>query len=483
MSQSQVISTPGNLAATSSRRSTRIEKSVPLIVLGQNRLGEPFMERTVSVTLNMHGCRYASRHDYGVGTWVTLQMVGLNGSEEKTTPVRAIVRSVHPPASLRELQQVGVELETPANVWGIAPPPEDWLNALKTNTSTAKVERLVAPAQESATNKKRESPMKPDSKVSEVASSPFSSPAASQAPAPPASKSAEGVQSSRAVVTPEKLIAALQGRLQQEAEKAVQAEAAKQVGDAVREALSSLENARRSSVREMQELLPKQLEAMKVSLKTDSVKELATQWSADLQKYRSRAEETAQRLEKQSDELQRELAKAQEYVDKLMQEVAPSIPAKLKETITHATSEFESAAAEISERRYERLLESVQGATEEALSKLKAHSAEAQTLVQNAVNSGLEEFRRDTELQVNKTLAQTKELVDCALSLLEAQSQTTCDARQQALEAEVARSAEQAAEQFHKRITTFLHTCLAATDGVVDEHSKTAVDGRTKDKK
>ena len=458
MSHSQVISTPGNLAATASRRSTRIEKSVPLIVLGQNRMGEPFMERTVSMTLNMHGCRYASRHDYGVGTWVTLQMVGLNSSGEKSSTVRAIVRSVHPPASLRELQQVGVELETPANVWGIAPPPEDWLNARGTTTSTAKVERLVDPAQESATKKIRESPMKPESKVSEITSSPSPSPAASRPPAPPASKSAEDAQPARAVVTPEKLIAALQERLQQEAEKAVQAAAAKQVSDVVREALSSLEDARRSSLREMQELLPKQLEAMKLSQKTESAS-----------------------LEKQSDELQRELAKAQEYVDKLMQEVAPSIPAKLKEKMTEATSEFESAKAEISERRFERLVENVLSVTEDALSKLNAHSAEVQASVQNAVNSGLEEFRRDTELHVNMALAETKERVESALSSLEAESQTICDARRQALEAEVARSAEHAAEQFHKRIKTFLHTCLAATDAVVDEHSKTTGDALLKD--
>lgn len=481
MSQSQVISTPGNLAAATSRRSTRIEKSIPIIVLGQNRMGEPFMERTVSVTLNAHGCRYASRHDYGVGTWVTLQMVGLNNSEEKPASVRAIVRSVHPPASLRELQQVGVELENPANVWGIALPPADWKNARATSTSTATVEVLPAPAQESGSKKIREITMKPDSKVSEITSSSSSSPAASQPAAPPAPKSAEGAQPARAVVTPEKLIAALQGKLQQEAEKAVQAAAAKQVSDVIREALGSIEDARRSSVKEMQELLAKQMEAMKLSLKTESAKELSAQWSADLQKYRGRAEETAQRLEKQADELQRELAKAQEYVDKLMQEVGPSIPAKLKETMTEATSEFESAATEISERRFERLVENVQGATQEALEKLNTHSVEVQTFVQNAVNSALEEFRRDTELQVNKTLAQTKELVDCALSLVETETKTTCDARRQALEAEVARSAEQAAEEFHKRIKTFLHTCLAATDGVVGDHSKSPAGKRAKD--
>src|ERR1044071_4455485 len=144
---------PQNSVMAGSRRSTRIEKSVPLIVLGQNRTGDPFVERTVSVALNMHGCRYPSRHDYGVGTWVTLQAVGLIGSEEKPASVRAIVRSIHPPGSSRDLQQVGVELETPANVWGIERPPADWLNAREANAPTAQLAAVIRPAQDSATKK------------------------------------------------------------------------------------------------------------------------------------------------------------------------------------------------------------------------------------------------------------------------------------------------------------------------------------------
>jgi hypothetical protein len=472
VSQSSLVNTPGiHTATTGSRRSTRIEKSVPLIVLGQNRMGEPFMERTVSVTLNMHGCRYASRHDYGVGTWVTLQMVGLNSFEEKPATVRAIVRSVHPPESLRELQQVGVELESPANVWGIAPAPADWLNAPKTNTSTAKPEVVIAKTQEAATKKTIEVPMKPVSKVSEITSVASPSPADSEPAAPTVP---EAPQPRRVVVTADGLISALQGKLEKEAEKAVLAAAAKQVNDVVREALGSIEDARRSSVREMQELFPKQLEAMKLSLKTESAKELTGQWSADLQKYRGRAEETAQRLEKQADELQRELANAQEYVDKLMKEIGPSIPARLKETVAQATSEFESAAAAIAERRCERLVENVQSATGDALAKLNAQTAEVQALVQSAVSSGLEEFRRETEQQLNRTLEETKERVVSALLSLDEESRAACDARRQALEIEVERSAEQAAEQFHKRIKAFLSTCLVAADGIVDERSRSA---------
>src|SRR6195256_4926720 len=114
VSQSSLIDTPRNSVGEDARRSTRIERSVPLIVFGQNRTGEPFVERTVSTSLNLHGCRYPSRHDYGVGSWVTLQ--------------------------------VGVELENPGNVWGIVTPPQDWMSAGGTNAALAQFATSVAPA-------------------------------------------------------------------------------------------------------------------------------------------------------------------------------------------------------------------------------------------------------------------------------------------------------------------------------------------------
>jgi hypothetical protein len=479
VSQSPLVNNPGNFVAAKSRRSTRIVKSVPLIVLGQNRTGESFVERTVSVTLSMHGCRYPSRHDYGVGTWVTLQLVGLLGSKEKPATVRAIVRSVHPPGSLRELQQVGVELETPANVWGIVPPPADWLNAREANTPAAQLASVIAPPQEPATKNVGLGAilMKPEPKMAEVASFPSPSPAASRPPAP---EVPDAPQPPRVVVTPDKLISALQAKLQLEAEKAVQAAVAKQVNEVVREALSSIDGARRSSVREVQELFPKQIEAVKLSLKEESAAEMAAQWKADLGMYRSRAEEMAQRLEKQAGELRRELANAQEYVEKMTREIAPQIPERLKDAVTQATSDFESATAVVVDCRYERLLEDMRTATQEALLKLNTRSAEVQALVQTAVTSGLEEFRREAELHVNRALAETKGAVS-TLSSLDADSRAACDARRQALESEVARSAERATEQFRKGIKTFLYSCLVGAVGAVDEHSKATLDALLND--
>ena len=108
--------------------------------------------------------------------------------------------------------------------------------------------------------------------MAEVANFPSPSPAASRPPAP---KLAEAPHPQRVVVTPDGLISALQGKLQQEAEKAVQAAAAKQLKELTREMLNSIEDARRSSVRELQELFPKQIEAMKLSFKQESAGEIA----------------------------------------------------------------------------------------------------------------------------------------------------------------------------------------------------------------
>ena len=123
------MSAAARFSGIESRRSTRIDRTVPLVVVGQTKLGLSFQERTSAVSLNLHGCRYPSRHDYAVGSWIGLQVLEPNG--ENAAPVmRAQVRSIHPPMSPRELYQIGVELEAPANVWGVPSPPEDWLRLL-----------------------------------------------------------------------------------------------------------------------------------------------------------------------------------------------------------------------------------------------------------------------------------------------------------------------------------------------------------------
>ena len=489
MSQSSLAKTPDNFVKEEARRSTRIERSVPLIVFGQNRAGDPFVERTVSTSINLHGCRYPSRHDYGVGTWITLQVVGLN-VEPKPTSVRARVRSIHTPQSNRELQQVGVELEHPANVWGIVTPPQDWLRFGETNGSVAQFSAAVAEAPAPAAQEDppltadpaeapfTEAPFKVEHKLAEVATFPSPSPVAAKPPSP---KIAEAPKPQRVVITPDGLINALQGKLQQAAEKAVQTALAKQLDEAVRQAVASIDDVRQSSVREVQELFPTRVQAATLSTKEEIAGEVASYWKEQMEKYRGQAEEMAQRLEKQAAELRSELVRSKEFLDKMTREIEPQVHARLNEAVTRAAADFEGAASRALERRYERLLESTQSMTQEVLLRLDARSAEVQALVQSAVNSALSSFQRQTELHANGMLSETKERAASALSALDAESRAACEARRQSLETEVARATERSTDQFRKSMKAFLYSCLVAAVSAVDEHSKSTLDSLLKD--
>jgi hypothetical protein len=111
--------------STQRRRSERISQSLPLIVRGIDLLGQPFEERTSTLALNLHGCRYSSKHHLPKNTWVTLELP----QDAERRNVRARVAWIQRPHSVREFFQIAVELESPANIWGIESPPADWRTA------------------------------------------------------------------------------------------------------------------------------------------------------------------------------------------------------------------------------------------------------------------------------------------------------------------------------------------------------------------
>jgi len=110
------------------RRSTRIVQAVPLMVTGVDALGRPFAERTSTLIINCHGCRYQSKHYVLKNMWVNLEVPH---PEQGHPPrrVRGKVSWIQRPRTVRQLFQVALELEQPGNAWGIAFPPDDWSNA------------------------------------------------------------------------------------------------------------------------------------------------------------------------------------------------------------------------------------------------------------------------------------------------------------------------------------------------------------------
>ncbi|HVB07595.1 MAG TPA: PilZ domain-containing protein [Candidatus Acidoferrales bacterium] len=107
------------------RRSTRIAQSVPVTVIGVDALGQSFKERTSTVSVNCHGCKYQSKHYVPKGSQVTIE-IPRPQSEAPARTVEATVAWVQRPRTVRELFQIGVQFTVPGNAWGIAFPPADW---------------------------------------------------------------------------------------------------------------------------------------------------------------------------------------------------------------------------------------------------------------------------------------------------------------------------------------------------------------------
>jgi hypothetical protein len=107
------------------RRSTRIVQAVPITVAGADALGQPFKERTSTVMVSCHGCKYHSKHYVPKHSVVELEIPRTEASLPPRT-VKGQVIWVQRPRTVRELFQIGIEFEQAGNVWGIAFPPDDW---------------------------------------------------------------------------------------------------------------------------------------------------------------------------------------------------------------------------------------------------------------------------------------------------------------------------------------------------------------------
>ncbi|MGD1212714.1 MAG: hypothetical protein ABR973_15330, partial [Candidatus Acidiferrales bacterium] len=118
-------SLPSDDPGTQKRRSTRIVQAVPVTVTGVDALGQPFKERTTTVMVNCHGCKYQSKHYVPKNSTVTLEIPRPEADAGHRTVVGKVIW-VQRPRAVRELFQIGLEFEVAGNVWGIAFPPEDW---------------------------------------------------------------------------------------------------------------------------------------------------------------------------------------------------------------------------------------------------------------------------------------------------------------------------------------------------------------------
>jgi hypothetical protein len=486
-----------SLSGLEGRRSTRIDRTVPLVVLGQTKTGLSFQEKTSTVSFNLHGCRYPSRHEYPIGSSVGLRVLQPDG--ETISPViRAFVKSVHPPASPRELFQVGVELESPSNIWNLSPAPSDWNRLLGVSTSPAGMATAVAPALEPAEPPPAPAAFSPspapsvsgangasETRTSQVTEFPSPSPAA--AGTQPAKESTPS-KPERVAITIDQLVAAMQGKLQAAAEKVVQNALAEHLDEAIDAALARVEGVRERNLQQLGEFSEQRLESLMLSSREEilghlesRLGEVQSRWEEQHNAFRTQSEEIVQRLEKLAADTQRNLAETQKFVDKTTGEIVPQTRGRLDESLGQATEQFETAADRISDRQLVRVMESTRMVTREAAAQLDARVAESRSLMHTAAASTLEEFRRQAEVQVDLAITETTDRVRSALNALDAENRSACENRRRTMIDEVTRTTEQSTEQFRSGIKAFLYSCLVAAVGAVDEHAKTTLEGLVKD--
>jgi len=498
-----------SLSGLEGRRSTRVDRNVPLVVLGITRTGLSFQEKTSTVSLNLHGCRYPSRHEYPIGSSVGLRVLQPDG--ETISPViRAFVKSVHPPASPRELFQVGVELESPANIWNVSPPPSDWNRLLGGSAATASMATAVAPALERPEPQVAEPPDQAASPPqSPVAFAPTPSPAPSASasngetrtsqitefpsPSPAAGGAQSGKEGSpskpeRVAITIDQLVAAMQGKLQAAAEKVVQNALSEHLDEAIDAALARVESVRERNLQQLGEFSEQRLESLMRSSREEilghlesRLGEVQSRWEEQHNAYRAQSEEIAQRLEHLAADAERQLAATQKSIEKIGYEIEPKTRGRLDESLGQATEQFEASADRISDRQLVRVMEATRMVTREAAAQMDARVAESRALLQSAAGSTLEEFRRQAEVNVDLAISETTERVKSALAALDAESRAACDNRRRTMIDDVIRTTEQSTEQFRSGIKAFLYSCLVAAVGAVDEHAKTTLDGLVKD--
>jgi hypothetical protein len=81
------------------------------------------------------------------------------------------------------------------------------------------------------------------------------------------------------------------------------------------------------------------------------------------------------------------------------------------------------------------------------------------------------------------TATDTTQRVTSALSALDAEHRSACDARRNSIQTDVTRSTEQVTEQFRQGLRAFFYSCLVAAVGAVEQHSQATRDGLSFDPK
>ena len=118
--------TPPIAASGAKRRSTRVVQAVPLVITWDGNHARELLEKTATLSMNCHGCQYFSRFKVRKNTRINVRVGAAQDPDSPPKNFPARVAWVRKSRRLGGMYQVGVEFDTPQDVWHIEEAPEDW---------------------------------------------------------------------------------------------------------------------------------------------------------------------------------------------------------------------------------------------------------------------------------------------------------------------------------------------------------------------
>lgn len=113
-----------NTGGAEKRRSTRVVRAVPIIVVGTDALGQMFRESTSTMVVDCYGCKFQSDNYIPRNSTVTVEIFHAPGWDRRVIHGRVVW--LQRPRTHREKYQIAIAMEVPGNVWGVSPAPSDW---------------------------------------------------------------------------------------------------------------------------------------------------------------------------------------------------------------------------------------------------------------------------------------------------------------------------------------------------------------------
>jgi len=357
-------------------------------VTGLDLVGQPFWERTATLVVNSHGCKFPSKQKLKTNSWVTLGVTDRKANRLLHS-VQARVVCVQPPEARQGFFHIAVELEVPGNIWGITLPPGDWLpfrkpNPLQISTTAAEPPTTArAPTASPASASQAE--------LREV--SPSLGGEVGTPSAPPVSEAQEQNQkmvreAASAAVTAEtsRLLGELRTQLQEEAKKIVEGLAAAHTDQWVRRAAEKLHEAQQASAKALHEQWSR-----KIGLDLQQASEHLAARGAELNHS---AESLAARTVEQVQLLLEGTGRdsASRFVSRLQQQLAPLLE-HTQQVLTKLEAYKEPAELTL-EAHGDHFERTLQQSVLEAAARMQETSRQFEQAIRDRLTKALEELER-----------------------------------------------------------------------------------------